>query len=138
MAGRHAVAAPLSPKDLTLHLRVLQVTLFAALEVGERAAAGVPVSSILSQRVFLLGIAFQLLIAPVLALLVRLLGAAARAAGRAARGEAFLRAPLPVSSAPPMRRRTPTASRRHRAASAVLRCRDSAQNAHFDNRKERT
>ena len=48
MAGRHAVAAPLSPKDLTLHLRVLQVTLFAALEVGERAAAGVPFSSILA------------------------------------------------------------------------------------------
>jgi hypothetical protein len=92
-AGRRAISTPVSPADLKLQLRVLQVTLFVALEIGERVAAGVPLSTILGHRVFLLGLLFQLIIAPVLAIAVGVIGAAARAAGRAARGEQFLSAP---------------------------------------------
>ena len=92
-AGRRAIPTPASPADLTLQLRVLQITLFVALEIGERVAAGVPLSTILGHRVFLLGIAFQLVIAPLLAALIGMLGAAARAAGQAARGERFLSVP---------------------------------------------
>jgi len=92
-AGRLATPTPVSPADLKLQLRVLQVTLFVALEIGERVAAGVPLSTILGQRVFLLGILFQLVIAPVLAIAVGVIGAAARAVGRATGGERFLAAP---------------------------------------------
>jgi hypothetical protein len=92
-AGRRGSPTLLSPHDLTLHLRVLQVTLFIALEVGERAHAGVPVVSVLTQRVFLFGVLFQVLLAPLLAAAVRLVGAAARAVGRATRGERFLATP---------------------------------------------
>jgi hypothetical protein len=105
LAGRRALATPAAPADLKAVLRVLQVTLFIALEVGERAAAGVPLSSILGHRVFVLGILLQLVIAPTLARLVGFLGAAARAAGCVARGEAFVSAPgvgaLRVFSAAP-------------------------------------
>jgi len=97
LAGRRALATPAAPADLKAVLRVLQVTLFVALEVGERAAGGVPLSSILGHRVFVLGILVQLVIAPALARLVGVLGAAARAVGRAARGEVVFYAP-PVSS----------------------------------------
>ena len=93
LAGRRALPTPSTPADLKPVLRVLQVTLFIALEVGERAAAGVPLSSILSHRVFVFGVLLQLLIAPALAALVGVLGAAARAAGRATRAEPFLSAP---------------------------------------------
>ena len=93
LAGRRSLHTPTTPADLKPVLRVLQVTLFVALEVGERAAAGVPLSSTLGHRVFLLGVLLQLVIAPALAALVGVLGAAARAVGRATRGEAFLSAP---------------------------------------------
>lgn len=93
LAGRRALPTATAPADLKAVLCILQLTLFVALEVGERAAAGVPLSSILSHRVFLLGILLQLVIAPALAALVGLVGAAARAVGRATRGEAFLSAP---------------------------------------------
>jgi len=95
LAGRRSLPTPTAPADLKSVLRVLQITLFGALEVGERAAAGVPLSSILGHRVFVFGIVLQLVIAPALAALVGVLGAAARAAGRATRGEAFLSAPGP-------------------------------------------
>jgi hypothetical protein len=61
--------------------------------VGERVAAGVPLSTILGHRVFVLGVVLQVVIAPLLATLVGILGAAARAAGSRTRGEAFLAAP---------------------------------------------
>jgi hypothetical protein len=93
LAGRRALPTPTAPADLKPVLRVLQITLFVALEVGERAAAGVPLSSILGHRVFVLGVLLQLVIAPALAALVGVLGAAARAAGRATRGEPFLALP---------------------------------------------
>lgn len=93
LAGRRALHTPTAPADLKPVLCVVQITLFIALEVGERAAAGVPLSSILSHRVFVLGVLLQLVIAPALAALVGVVGAAARAAGRASRREAFFSAP---------------------------------------------
>jgi hypothetical protein len=93
LAGRRALPTPATPADLKPVLRVLQITLFIALEIGERAAAGVPLGTIFGHRVFVLGVLLQLVIAPALAAFVGVLGAAARAAGRATSGEAFLSAP---------------------------------------------
>jgi hypothetical protein len=93
LAGRRAIPTPATPADLTAVLRVLQITLFVALEVGERVAAGVPLSSILGHRVFVLGILLQLVIAPALARLVGFIGSAARAAGRATHSDAVISAP---------------------------------------------
>jgi hypothetical protein len=57
----------------TLRLAVLQVGLFACLEVGERLAAGAPLRGLLGHDLLPLGLVFQVLVALGLALILRAL-----------------------------------------------------------------
>jgi hypothetical protein len=66
---------------LTLRLALLQIAAFSAMEVFERMASGAPVAGMLQHRVFLLGVALQVLVACVGALGLLLFG---RAVARAA------------------------------------------------------
>jgi hypothetical protein len=78
------------PRSLALRLAFLQVTGFLALEATERLAAGVPLSSLLSHHVIVLGLLVQLLMGGILALLLSFFARAVRAVARA-----LSRAPLP-------------------------------------------
>jgi hypothetical protein len=59
-----------------MRLAVLQVTLFACLEVGERLAAGAPIRGLLGHDLVPLGLVFQVLVALGLALILRALATA--------------------------------------------------------------
>jgi hypothetical protein len=60
-------------------LAVVQVSAYAAIEVGERVAAGYPVQQMFHSALPLIGIAIQLAVAVASTLLLRLLGRAAEA-----------------------------------------------------------
>lgn len=66
-----------------IRLAVLQVTLFACLEVGERLAAGAPLRGLLGHDLLPLGLVFQVLVALGLALILRALATAVEVVARA-------------------------------------------------------
>jgi hypothetical protein len=66
-----------------LRLAVLQVTLFACLEMGERLAADAPLRGLLGHDLLPLGLVFQVLVALGLALILRALATAAEVVARA-------------------------------------------------------
>jgi hypothetical protein len=68
-----------------LRLAVLQVSLFACLEVGERLASGAPLEGLLGHDLIPLGVVFQVLVALGLALIIRALATAAEIVARAVR-----------------------------------------------------
>jgi len=80
-----------------LRLAVLQVTLFACLEVGERLAAGAPIRGLLGHDLLPLGLVFQVLVALGLALILRALATAVEVVARALSEPPRLR---PLSSWP--------------------------------------
>jgi hypothetical protein len=85
-AGRTGQSLPpLGTLQLAGRLSLIQVAAFAILEVTERALAGVPVGTMLQGHVFGLGVAIQLLLALVGALLLRWLAQTAEAMGSSLR-----------------------------------------------------
>jgi hypothetical protein len=70
---------------LAARLALLQVTIYLVQELIERAAAGVPVVSPVDGRLLLAGVAVQLLVAAVLAVVLTWAGRVAEVAGRALR-----------------------------------------------------
>lgn len=95
-SGRaHQPAPPRTWAGLTRELVVLQLLLFAGMEVLERLWTGVPLTSLLAHHVFFLGAAAQLLVAPLLALAFWVAGLGARAVGQALAG--IERLPMPAA-----------------------------------------
>jgi len=80
--------------SIAARLSLLQVLAFTAMEVMERLVVGAPVAHLFHHRIFLMGLALQLIVASVGALLLLWFG---RAAERVA--EALGRPPLPRPSA---------------------------------------
>jgi hypothetical protein len=68
---------------LTTRLCLLQVSVFSLQEVLERAATGRPLSELVNDRLLLIGILAQVVVAVLVATLLVWLGRAAEAAGRA-------------------------------------------------------
>lgn|GEM_PF-2577842 len=103
-AGR--VRQPATPgrtwAGLTRELVVLQLLLFAGMEVVERAWAGSPLTGLLAHHIFFIGAAAQLLVAPLLAFAFWLAGLGARAVGQALAGARFLPAPAAILAARPV------------------------------------
>lgn len=88
-----------------MRLAVLQVTLFACLEVGERLAAGAPLRGLLGHDLVPLGLVFQVLVALGLALILRALATAVEVVARALLEPPRIRAlsswPLPGAALQP-------------------------------------
>jgi hypothetical protein len=87
--------APRAPGEepwawLVARLGLLQTTIFIVQEVLERTVSGNPVSLVVSDRLLVVGVLVQLLVAVVVATVLVWLGRAAEAVGRA-----FARGPLP-------------------------------------------
>jgi hypothetical protein len=92
-ASNTAVSAAEGPGRVALRLAGIQVLGFSALEVGERLAAGAPVSGMLEHHLFVLGLLVQVAVAAAIAVILFLF---CRAVGAIAAVLSAPRFPRPV------------------------------------------
>jgi hypothetical protein len=93
---RASLPLPFGTRQLAMRLGLIQVATFGALEAGERLVSGAGVSGMFAHRVFVLGVAVQLVVAVAGALLMRWLAAVARAIGACFRADTARRACSPT------------------------------------------